>query len=81
MWRNPQVLSHLTTKVIIMLNQLHVNSKLEELDFVLSILADLKHNYKEHNPTVLTDILQIVKYKIECEEKQILNSSLHSKAA
>jgi hypothetical protein len=46
-------------------------SEVEELNFILDVLIDLKTNYKTHNGATLQDLIDIVKYRIEITEKQI----------
>ena len=46
-------------------------SAAEELSFLLGVLCDLNENYPSHNKTVLEDLINVVKYRIELEHKRI----------
>lgn len=49
------------------------NSRLEELEFLTTIMSDLKH-YPDHNERILDDVLQSISYKLQCEVKMVQNS-------
>ena len=49
-------------------------SKLEELTFVMNVLNELKH-YPDHNEKALQSIIDILKYRIDVEEKHLINSN------
>jgi hypothetical protein len=52
------------------------NSRIEELEFLRSIMFDLRHSYPDHNEKILDDVLQNINYKLECEEKQVQHRAL-----
>ena len=41
-------------------------SESEEYSFILDVLCDLKEHYPQHNEKVLQQLIEIVKYRIEC---------------
>lgn len=49
-----------------------VNSRLEELDFVISIMNDLRYKYKNHNVPVLETIVSQLEYQKSNEETTVV---------
>lgn len=45
-----------------------MNSNAEELNFLLSILCDLKR-YEDHNPRTLDAVIDIIRYRIELSNR------------
>ena len=45
----------------------HTNNRIEELEFLISILSDLSH-YKEHNETLLSELISNLNYRRDREE-------------
>lgn len=46
---------------------IHTNNRLEELEFLISILSELSH-YKEHNENLLSELISNLNYRKEREE-------------
>ena len=46
----------------------NTNSRIEELDFLISILGDLAHKYKNHNTNLLEELISNLSYRKEKEE-------------
>ena len=44
------------------------NSRLQEIEFLISILNDLSHNYPEHNENVLEELIANLCYRRDKEE-------------
>ena len=49
-----------------------VNSRLEELDFVISIMNDLCYRYPSHNKNVLESIVSQLEYQKSNEETTVI---------
>ena len=56
-----------------------MNTRVEELDFLISIITELKNKYKEHNSGILQNVLQQLQYQRELEEKQEINKNTNNK--
>ena len=44
------------------------NSRAQELEFLISIMQDLAHNYNNHNSNLLEELISNLKYRKEKEE-------------
>lgn len=44
------------------------NSRLEELDFLISIMTDLSLKYEGHNKNLLSELISTLNYRKEKEE-------------
>jgi len=44
------------------------NTRVEELNFLISIMKDLSHNYKGHNISLLIELISVLSYRKEKEE-------------
>ena len=53
----------------------HCNSRVEELEFLISIMSDLAHKYSGHNETLLEELISNLKYRQEKEEHTLVAKS------
>ena len=44
------------------------NSRLQELEFLVSIMSDLAHTYKGHNVRLLEELISNLNHRIDSEE-------------
>ncbi len=49
-----------------------VNSRVEELEFLISVLNDLAHRYKGHNTKLLEEIISNFEYRRDTEETTVI---------
>lgn len=49
-----------------------VNSRVEELEFLISVLNDLAFKYPNHNTKLLEEIISNFKYRRDTEETTII---------
>jgi hypothetical protein len=52
-----------------------VNSRVQEFEFLISILNDLAHKYQGHNTRLLEEIISNFEYRRETEETTIIAKS------
>ena len=57
-----------------------MNSKIQEYDFLVSILSDLRNNYKGHNKEVLSHVLAVCSFNKAAIEKSEIERMLNGKA-
>ena len=49
-----------------------INSRLEELEFIISIMNDLRYRYPSHNKNVLESIVSHLEYQKSNEETTVI---------
>ena len=58
-----------------MSDTLTINSRVEELEFLISIMSDLAHKYKGHNINLLEELISNLNYRRNNEEKTTIAKS------
>ena len=53
----------------------HKNTRLEELEFLITIMSDLAHEYKDHNDKLLEELISNLKYRKNSEEATVVAKS------
>lgn len=48
------------------------NTRLEEFDFLISIMSDLAHKYPNHNERLLEELISNLKYRRENEKTTVI---------
>ena len=48
-----------------------VNTRIEELDFLISIMSELSMKYKNHNTKLLAELISTLEYRKDREEDNV----------